>query len=246
MKERLDVILVERELAESREMAQRMIMSGQIQVRGVEHPKPGIKVDVDAEIILNAPDEKFVSRGRLKLEAALARFQIKPSGWICLDVGASTGGFTDCLLQKGAVKVYAVDVGYGQLHYRLRSDPRIILLEKVNARFLSKCEIPEPVDLAVIDVSFISLRMILPAVKPLLKTDGKVIPLIKPQFEAGRERIPKGGVIKDEKTRNEVLDELEKYFDENGWSGAGFMPSPIKGASGNVEFLTCLMRKNAD
>lgn len=246
MKERLDIILVERELAESREKAQRMIMSGQVLVCGVEHPKPGMKVDVDAEISLNAPAEKYVSRGGLKLEAALDHFQINPSGWICLDVGASTGGFTDCLLQKGALKVYAVDVGYGQLHYRLRSDPRIILLEKMNARFLSDCEVPEPIDLVVIDVSFISLRLILPAVKPFLKPEGRVIPLIKPQFEAGRERIPKGGVIKDENVRKDVLDELQSFFAETGWRDAGFMPSPIKGASGNVEYLTCLIPENAD
>lgn len=241
MKERLDIILVERELAESCEKAQRMIMSGQVVVRGVEHPKPGLRVKVDAEISLNAPAEKYASRGGLKLEAALEHFEINPSGMICLDVGASTGGFTDCLLQKGALRVYAVDVGYGQLHYRLRNDPRIVLLEKVNARFLSGSEIPEPIDLAVIDVSFISLRLILPAIKPFLKAEGKVIPLIKPQFEAGRECIPKGGVIKDEGVHREVLDELRKYFKETGWRDAGFMPSPIKGASGNVEFLTCLI-----
>jgi 23S rRNA (cytidine1920-2'-O)/16S rRNA (cytidine1409-2'-O)-methyltransferase len=192
-KKRLDILLFERNLTESRQLAQSLIMEGRVFVDGQKEQKPGASVAEDAEILLQGEKPKYVSRGGLKLEKALNFFGIDPEGMIALDTGASTGGFTDCLLQNGAKRVYAVDVGYGQLAWKLRTDERVVCMERTNARYLTREQISEPLDLAVLDVSFISLRLILPAVRALLKEDGQVVCLIKPQFEAGREKVGKKG-----------------------------------------------------
>jgi len=241
-KERLDTILVKRGLVESRERARRLFLAGQILVKGIPQPKPGMQVRPDVEISLKESLQKYVSRGGYKLEAALNRFGINPAGCVCMDVGASTGGFTDCLLQRGAVRVYAIDVGYGQLHFRLRNDPRVLLRERVNARLLSEKVVPEPVDLTVIDVSFISLKLILPAVARLLVPGGVVIPLIKPQFEAERKKVPRGGVVKDRDVHRQVLEAMLGEFGRMGWLVLGLMPSPLMGTSGNREYLAHIKR----
>jgi len=241
-KERLDTTLLKRGLVESRERARRLILAGQVLVKGIPQPKPGMQVRPDVEISMKESRQKYVSRGGFKLDAALNRFGINPAGCVCMDVGASTGGFTDCLLQRGAIKVYAIDVGYGQLHYRLRNDPRVLLRERVNARLLSEKEVPEPVDLAVIDVSFISLKLILPAVARFLAQGGVVISLIKPQFEAGRKKVPRGGVVKDKDVHRQVLERMLGDFRRMGWLILGLMPSPIVGASGNREYLAYIKR----
>jgi 23S rRNA (cytidine1920-2'-O)/16S rRNA (cytidine1409-2'-O)-methyltransferase len=245
-KKRLDAILMERNLVDSREKARRLILAGLVKVRGVNHPKPGMRVSVNEEIIIDDPGDQYVGRGGRKLAAALDLFRIDPSGMLCLDIGSSTGGFTDCLLQRGAKRIYAVDVGYGQLHYRLRKDPRIIILERFNARYLGSAEVPEPIDLAVIDVSFISLHLVLQPVIDLLTAQGFVVVLIKPQFEAGREKVPRGGVIKDQGTHYEVLEDILRELRKNGWKVLGLMPSPIPGVSGNREYLAYLVRAKSD
>ncbi|MBN1899933.1 TlyA family RNA methyltransferase [Candidatus Sumerlaeota bacterium] len=241
-KKRLDALIVERNLAESREKAQRLILAGLAQIKGVDHPKPGMRIPPDTEIFIDVPGERYVSRGGYKLGAALDAFHIDPFGMVCLDVGASTGGFTDCLLQRGAKRIYAVDVGYGQFHYRLRNDPRIILLERVNARYLTSSEIPESIDLAVIDVSFISLHLVLQPIIDFLSPRGTVVALIKPQFEAGKEKVPRGGVIRDREIHCEVLELAMSKLRDNGWRVTGLTPSPIAGVSGNREYLACLIR----
>jgi 23S rRNA (cytidine1920-2'-O)/16S rRNA (cytidine1409-2'-O)-methyltransferase len=192
---------------------------------------------VDAELSVAGPEHPYVSRGGVKLAAALDAFALDPSGLVCLDVGASTGGFTDCLLQRGAARVYAVDVGHGQLDARLRADPRVVVRERVNARRLSAEDVPEPVDLAVVDVSFISLRLILPAVVARVRPGGAVVLLVKPQFEAGRGEVPRGGVVRSEETRRRVVSEIEAAARELRLAPIGAQPSPILGARGNAEFL---------
>ncbi len=241
-RQRLDTFLVERGLVESREKACRLIMAGCVDVEGVAIPKPGMRINADAVVRIHKRKERYVSRGGHKLAAALEYFGVNPAGCVCLDVGASTGGFTDCLLQKGARRVYPVDVGYGQLHYRLRSDPRIVLLERTNARYLSRSLVPEPIDIATIDVSFISLRLILPAVAGILRPAASVIALIKPQFEASRKKVPKGGVIKNRATHREVLEKMLDGFRKDGWVVMGLETSPIMGAAGNREYLAHLLR----
>jgi 23S rRNA (cytidine1920-2'-O)/16S rRNA (cytidine1409-2'-O)-methyltransferase len=236
-KERLDVLLAARGLARSREFGQRLIMAGEVRVDGQPVTKPGTRVPVDAEItVVERPP--FVSRGGEKLAAALDRFQIDPTGWVCADVGASTGGFTDCLLQAGASKVYAIDVGYGQLAWSIRQDARVVVMERVNARHLDV--LPEVVDCATIDVSFISLRLILPVVREWLTPDSQVVALVKPQFEAGREAVGKGGVVKDPATHTLVLEEITEFAYEAGFQVRGLIPSPLRGPAGNVEFLLWL------
>ena len=237
MKSRLDLLLVARGLAPTREKAQALILAGLVEVDGRPAAKAGQSVAEDAAIAVSGPAHPFVSRGGVKLAAALDRFAIDPSSKTCLDVGASTGGFTDCLLQRGAARVYAVDVGYGQLDARLRSDPRVVLREKVNARNLSATDIPETVDLAVVDVSFISLKLVLPAVARLVRRGGAVVTLVKPQFEAGRGEVPRGGVVRSEATRRRVVAEIEEAGRELGLTVLGAVPSPIRGARGNEEFL---------
>ncbi len=226
-----------RGLAPTREKAQALILAGLVNVDGRRAAKAGEAFGEDAEIAVGGPPHPFVSRGGVKLSAALDHFAIDPAGWVCLDVGASTGGFTDCLLQRGAARVYAVDVGHGQLDARLRADARVVVRERVNARWLSGADVPEPVDLAVVDVSFISLRLILPAVVPLVKAGGSVVVLVKPQFEAGRAEVPRGGVVRSPATRRRVVAEIEEAGRRLGLAVLGAISSPIRGARGNEEFL---------
>lgn len=235
----MDVLLVERGLAESREKAKRLIMAGEVLVGDRVVDKPGTRVAEDAEIRLRAT-LPYVSRGGLKLEAALDRFGVAVAGKVAADVGASTGGFTDCLLQRGAARVYAIDVGYGQLAWKLRNDPRVVVLERTNIRYLES--LPEPVDLATVDVSFISLELVLPVVVRLLKPEGEIIALIKPQFEAGREHVGKGGVVRDPEVHRSVLERITAWALEHGLAVRGLMRSPLKGPAGNVEFLAYLSK----
>jgi 23S rRNA (cytidine1920-2'-O)/16S rRNA (cytidine1409-2'-O)-methyltransferase len=237
LKSRLDRLLVERGLAPSRERAQAMILAGLVTVGGRRADKAGEAVAEDAELAVAGPPHPYVSRGGIKLAAALDHFGLDPRGKVCLDVGASTGGFTDCLLQRGAARVYAVDVGYGQLDAKLRGDPRVVVRERVNARALSEADVPEPVELSAIDVSFISLRLILPAVVPRLAPAAALVALVKPQFEAGRGEVPRGGVVRSEETRRRVVAEVEAAGRGLGLEVLGVIASPIRGARGNEEFL---------
>ncbi|MCC7300273.1 MAG: TlyA family RNA methyltransferase [Verrucomicrobia bacterium] len=235
---RLDQLLVEKGLAESREKAKRLILAGQVLVDGQPASKPGHPIPDDHEIVLKET-ERFVSRGGEKLEGAMESFPINLTGKVCLDIGSSTGGFTDCMLQHGATKVYAIDVGKGQLHWKLREDPRVIVMEGVNARHLTPADLPELADFASIDTSFISLTNILPAVKELLKSGGEIVSLIKPQFEAGKEDVGKGrGVITDPLIHEETISKVRKFGTETlrlEW--LGLKTSPLKGPKGNTEFL---------
>lgn len=234
---RLDVLLLERGLAATREQARALIMAGSATVDGVVVDKVGTKVD-DEAVIAVAAAPRFVGRGGLKLEKALDAFQLDVSGMVAMDVGASTGGFTDCLLQRGAAKVYAVDVGYGQLDWRLRSDPRVITMERTNARYLTG--LPEPVDMATMDVSFISIRLVLPAIGRLLRPGAQAIVLVKPQFEAGRQQVGKGGVVRDPAVHRAVLRELVSWGDREGFGFQKLAVSPIRGPAGNAEFLSMI------
>jgi 23S rRNA (cytidine1920-2'-O)/16S rRNA (cytidine1409-2'-O)-methyltransferase len=236
-RQRLDVLLVERGLAESRARAQALIMAGEVQVDGVVVRRAGQPVAATAAITVAAPP-RYVSRGGEKLAHALATFAVDPSGLVCADIGASTGGFTDCLLQHGAARVYAIDVGYGQLHWSLRQDQRVVPVERTNIRYLEG--LPEPVALATIDVSFISLKLVLPAARRLLTPDGRVIALIKPQFEAGRGEVGKGGVVRDRATHRAVLLEIATAAPASGLAVQALTPSPLRGPAGNVEFLALL------
>jgi 23S rRNA (cytidine1920-2'-O)/16S rRNA (cytidine1409-2'-O)-methyltransferase len=240
-KMRLDVLLADRRLAASREVARRLIMAGEVRVNGEVRDKPGMRVDPDAALEIRQTP-RFVSRGGEKLAAALDRFPVSTEGRICADVGASTGGFTDCLLQHGAGRVYALDVGYGQIDYRLRSDPRVVVIERTNARYVTA--LPEPVSLIVIDVSFIPLRTLLPVLRGWLTESADLIPLIKPQFEAGKEAVGKGGVVRDPTVHRRVLHEVLETAQESGYTVGGLIPSPLKGPAGNIEFLAWL-RVNA-
>ena len=233
-KKRLDVLLVERGLAESRAQAQRLIRAGEVRVADQISDKPGMRMATNAEITVQARP-RFVGRGGEKLEAALAHFELDVGGMVAADVGASTGGFTDCLLQRGARRVYAIDVGYGQLAWRLRNDQRVVVMERTNARYLD--ELPELVDIVTADVSFISLRLILPAALRWLRPDGQVVALIKPQFEAGRREVRKGGVVRDPETHRRVLERILEAASELGLNLRGLMPSPLRGPAGNIEFL---------
>jgi len=235
--ERLDILLVERKLAESREQAQRLIQAGQVRVNGRVAPKPGHRFARDSAVEVEI-GPRFVSRGGEKLAAALDAFALDVAGCICLDVGSSTGGFTDCLLQRGAARVYAVDVGRGLLHWKLRNDPRVVLLEGVNARHLTEGDLPEPAGFAAVDVAFISLTKILPAVIRLLQPSAGVVTLIKPQFEAGREHVRRGGVVTDPAVRAAVLERIRGFGTrELGLEWQGACASPLKGPAGNVEYL---------
>ncbi len=236
-KKRLDTLLVERGLAPSREQGRRLIMAGQVRVAGQVMDKPGRRVPADAPIVVQGR-MPYVSRGGLKLAAALERFRLDVRGWTVADVGASTGGFTDCLLQHGASRVYAIDVGYGQLAWSLRQDPRVVVMERTNARYLT--HLPEPVDLVTLDASFISLRLLLPVAAGWLRPNGLLLPLIKPQFEAGRRQIGKGGVVRDPAVHRQVLRGLLTWAHQQGWALRGLVPSPLRGPAGNVEFLALL------
>ena len=236
-KTRLDVLLVERGLQESRQKAQATIMSGLVFVNQQRVDKPGTSVANDAEIEIRGNTLQYVSRGGLKLEKAMATFPITLTGAVCGDIGASTGGFTDCMLQNGAQKVYAVDVGYGQLAWKLRSDPRVVCLERTNARYLTHEQIPDQLDFASIDVSFISLKLILPAVCGVLRPEGHVACLVKPQFEAGREKVGKKGVVRDPAVQLEVLEHFLEHAKESGFTVLDITYSPIRGPEGNIEYL---------
>lgn len=235
---RLDQLLVEKELAESRERARRLILAGQVLVDGQPSPKPGQTLSPDREIVLKEV-ERFVSRGGEKLEGAVEAFKLDLTGKVCLDIGSSTGGFTDCMLQHSAARVYAVDVGKGQLHWKLREDPRVTVMEGVNARYLKPVDMPEPADFASIDTSFISLTNILPAVRGLLKPGGEIVSLIKPQFEAGKEEVDRGrGVITDPAIHEATVLKIRDFgTKELGLKWLGLAASPLKGPKGNVEFL---------
>jgi 23S rRNA (cytidine1920-2'-O)/16S rRNA (cytidine1409-2'-O)-methyltransferase len=237
---RLDRMMVEKGLAATRQRAQAMIMAGNVLVNSRRIEKSGYPVSETAEITVRGEVLPYVSRGGLKLEAALLSFELSVDGWVCMDVGASTGGFTDCLLQHGAARVYAVDVGYGQLAWSLRQDARVIPIERTNIRNMPAEMIPEPVDLATIDVSFISLKIVVPAVVKFLKPSARIIALIKPQFEVGKGRVGKGGVVRDPQQHQDVIDELAAFFQEIGWTPHPVIPSPILGPSGNREFLVLL------
>jgi 23S rRNA (cytidine1920-2'-O)/16S rRNA (cytidine1409-2'-O)-methyltransferase len=236
-KSRLDLLLVARGLAPSRERAQAWILAGLVEVDGRRADKAGAAVAEDAEVRVSGPEHPYVSRGGVKLAAALDAFGIDPAGLVCIDVGASTGGFTDCLLQRGARRVYAIDVGYGQLDARLRGDPRVILRERVNARTLSPEHVPEPAEIAVLDLSFISARLVLPAIAPLLAPSARVVVLVKPQFEAGRAEVGRGGIVRSDEVRERVVREIREFAEGLGFVTSGVVPSPIRGAKGNQEFL---------
>lgn len=237
IKKRLDVLLTEQGYADSRAKAQAIIMSGQVYVAGQKADKPGISYDETVEIEVRGETCPYVSRGGWKLEKALRYFGVDPTGYVCSDSGASTGGFTDCLLQQGASKVFAIDVGYGQLDWKIRSDPRVVVMERTNIRYVTPEQLGEPLDLSVIDVSFISLRIVLPTIKALLKPTGQVLCLIKPQFEAGKEKVGKKGVVRDPEIHKEVLDQFVALAQELKFNILGITFSPVKGPEGNIEFL---------
>jgi 23S rRNA (cytidine1920-2'-O)/16S rRNA (cytidine1409-2'-O)-methyltransferase len=241
-KVRLDLLIYQKGMAESREKARAMIMAGLVDVDRIRVEKPGSPVSPHSNVLVRNPYPPYVSRGGLKLEAALKSFSVQVKGKVVLDVGASTGGFTDCLLQQGAAKVIAVDVGYGQLHWKLRQDPRVLVLERTNIRHLEPEALKEEVDGAVIDVSFISLKLAVPAAVRLLKDHAFMVALVKPQFEVGKGRVGKGGVIRDPGLHREVMDEMSQFFRNLGWDVAGRMPSPLLGPKGNREFLVYLVR----
>ncbi len=246
MKERLDVLLVERRLADSREKAKAIIMSGIVYVEGQKEDKAGSMFDVSSNIELRGVTLKYVSRGGLKLEKAMEVFPVELTDAICMDVGSSTGGFTDCMLMNGAVKVYSVDVGHGQLAWKLRQDERVVVMEKTNIRYVTPENIDEVLDFASIDVSFISLTKVLLPVKNLLRTDGKIVCLIKPQFEAGREKVGKKGVVRDYKVHEEVIEEVLNFAVSIGFDIEGLDYSPIKGPEGNIEYLACLVKTDKE
>jgi len=241
-KMRLDMLLVQRGLADSREKAKALIMAGEVEVNGMMADKPGHTVPISSNVTIKEVYPAYVSRGGLKLEAALDHFLIDVEGLTLLDIGASTGGFTDCLLKRGAKKVIAVDVGYGQIHWRIRQDPRVVILEKTNARLLTPNDLEEDINGAVVDVSFISLKLIIPPVSKLLLKNSFIIALIKPQFEVGRHQVGRGGVVRDSSIHRAVVDGLSGFFKGQGWSVIGHIPSPILGPKGNREFLIYLKR----
>jgi 23S rRNA (cytidine1920-2'-O)/16S rRNA (cytidine1409-2'-O)-methyltransferase len=242
IRERLDCTLVARGLAESREQASRLILAGAVSVDGVLADKQGKRVSAEAKIEVAPRAAPFVSRSGGKLEAGLVVFGVDPGGLVALDVGASTGGFTDCLLQRGARRVYAVDVGYGQLDWRLRRDPRVVVLERRNIRHLDRSSVPERVDVAVIDVSFISLTIVLPCVMRFLAEEASVIALVKPQFEVGRGRVGRGGIVRDDAQRRAVTDKVLACAAELGLRCLGVLDSPVPGQKGNREVLVGLRR----
>lgn len=240
MKQRLDILLAEKKLAPSREKAKAFIMTGQVFVNGQREDKPGTFFAEDVEIEVRGPSLKYVSRGGQKLEKAIGQFQIQLDGRVCMDVGASTGGFTDCMLQNGAAKVYSVDVGYGQLAWKLRQDPRIICMEKTNIRYVTGTDIGDPIQFASIDVSFISLTKVLIPVRELMAKEAELVCLIKPQFEAGRDKVGKKGVVREPAVHKEVIEAVIRFACENGFLVRALSYSPIKGPEGNMEYLLYL------
>ena len=245
MKERLDVLLVKKGLAESREKAKAIIMSGNVFINNNREDKAGSMFDENTEIIVKGNTLKYVSRGGLKLEKAMEQFDVSLEGKVCMDVGASTGGFTDCMLQNGAVKVYSVDVGHGQLAWKLRQDERVVCMEKTNIRYVERTDIDDDVEFASIDVSFISLTKVLGPVRALLSENGEIVCLIKPQFEAGREKVGKKGVVRDKSVHEEVIEAIRTFSLENGFSVLNLEFSPVKGPEGNIEYLMHLLKSEA-
>ena len=241
-KQRLDQLVFEKGLTDSRERARTSIMAGLVFVNGKKETKPGSFVDPDAEVELRGERLRYVSRGGLKLEKALKVFPIDVKGAVCVDCGASTGGFTDVLLQNGAEKVYAIDVGYGQLAWSLRQDPRVVCMERTNIRYVTPVDIGQQADIAVADLSFISLRLILGPVRELLKPDGQIVCLVKPQFEAGKEKVGKKGVVRDPAVHREVLENFLAFSREAGFGLRGLDYSPIRGPEGNIEYLAWLLK----
>lgn len=239
-KKRLDVLLTEQGFCDSRAKAQAIIMSGLVYVDGQKADKPGVSYDENVSLEVRGETCPYVSRGGLKLEKALRSFGIRPEGYVCSDSGASTGGFTDCLLQQGAKKVFAIDVGYGQLDWKIRSDDRVVVMERTNIRYVTPEQLGEKLDLSVVDVSFISLKIVLPVIKTLLKPTGQVVCLIKPQFEAGKEKVGKKGVVRDPETHREVLDQFVRLAGALNFQILGLTFSPVKGPEGNIEFLAHL------
>lgn len=241
-KKRLDCLLYDRGLTDSREKAKAVIMMGNVYVDHQKSDKPGTMLPVDAQIEVRGEGLRYVSRGGLKLEKALSVFPIRLEGKIAMDIGASTGGFTDCMLQNGAQKVYSVDVGYGQLAWKLRTDPRVVSLERTNVRYLTKEQVPDPVDFFSVDVSFISLCLVLPVARNFLAENAQAVCLIKPQFEAGRGKVGKKGVVRDKSVHREVIDKIVDFVLKNGFSVLGLTYSPVKGPEGNIEYLIYLQK----
>jgi len=241
-RERLDVIIVDRGLVKSRERAKALIMEGKVIVDGVTVIKAGTLVNRDSDIVLKKGDIPYVGRGGLKLKAALDFFTIRPQDKIVMDIGCSTGGFTDCVLKEGALRVYAVDVGYGQIDWSLRQNPKVILLEKTNIRYLEKDKVRDLVDLILVDVSFISLTKVLPKSLEFLDNNGVILALIKPQFEVGREMVEKGGVIKDESSRMHAIEKIKSFAASIGLETIGIFESPVHGQKGNIEYFIYLRR----
>ena len=242
MKERLDVLVVKCGIAPSREKAKALIMAGSIFVDGQREDKPGSTFEETAEVTLHGKTLPYVSRGGLKLEKAMQCFPVHLTDAVCLDIGASTGGFTDCMLQNGAAKVYAIDVGYGQLAWKLRQDPRVVCMEKTNIRYVTPEQLPERASFASIDVSFISLTKVLPPVRELLSESGEVVCLIKPQFEAGREKVGKKGVVREKSTHVEVIRKVTDFASDLGFRIRGLTFSPVRGPEGNIEYLLYLTK----
>ena len=246
MKKRLDVILVDRGLAPSREKAKAIIMSGNVFVKGIREDKAGASFDdAEEDIVVKGDPIRYVSRGGLKLEKAIEEFDVRLDGCVCIDIGCSTGGFTDCMLQNGAVRVYAIDVGHGQLAWKLRNDERVVCMEKTNFRYVTDDQISEKADFATADVSFISLDKILPTAFTLLRDKARMVCLIKPQFEAGREQVGKKGVVRDPKVHEEVIIKINTVAQECGFAPLDLTYSPIRGPEGNIEYLL-LLEKNGD
>lgn len=243
-KKRADLVLFEKGLVESREKAKRTIMEGSVFIGTVRVDKPGEKIDEDSEVYIKDNPINYASRGGLKLEKAIEEFNIELKDKIAMDIGASTGGFTDCMLQNGAKKVYAVDVGYGQLDWRLRNDKRVVVMERTNIRYVKPEDIEDKIDFISIDVSFISLKLVLPVAKDLLKDSGELVALIKPQFEAGRDKVGKKGIIRDKKIHKEVLEAITNFSKEIGFGINMLSFSPVTGTKGNIEFLIYLKKDN--
>lgn len=245
-KVRLDCLMVDKGLVQSRERAKALIMAGQVYIDNQKCDKAGMSVAENAEIEIRGDTLKYVSRGGLKLEKAMKEFPVTLSGKITMDIGASTGGFTDCMLQNGALKVYAVDVGYGQLAWSLRNDERVVNLERTNIRYVTREQVPESIDFASIDVSFISLKLVLPVAKELLADDGEIVALIKPQFEAGRGQVGKKGVVRDIGVHKEVIKKVIGYIQELNMYASGLSYSPVKGPEGNIEYLVWITKTPKD
>ncbi len=243
-KKRIDVLLVEKGFFKTREKAKRVVMEGVVFVGNNRIDKPGEKIDIDSSIVVKRDPIPYVSRGGLKLEKAINEFNIELDGKTAIDIGASTGGFTDFMLKKGVKKVYAIDVGYGQLDWGLRNDNRVIVKERTNIRYVKKDDIGEEVDFISIDVSFISLKLVLPVAKNLLKKDGQIVVLIKPQFEAGRKKVEKKGLVKDKKVHLEVIEKILKVCNDNDLQIYNLTYSPVTGATGNIEFLAHIIKKD--